>query len=165
MDWKALFGHRIFKLASAATFAASVYLVQPYRPVVFVGKSMMSTYQNHEIAIGTTDTSSLSIGDVVVIEYGNSTLVKRIAHLPGDKVEYTKIGGTWTPTEMILISSLKHPNRFPKKIVTIPEGEVYVLGDNKNVSIDSRQLGTIPIGQIKSKLIDPKAPVAPPNPY
>lgn len=161
MDWKAFFGHRIFKLASAATFAASAYLVQPYRPVVFVGKSMANTYLDREVAIGTTDTRELAVGDVVVIELNGSTFVKRIAHLPGDKVEHTKIGSLWVPTYMIRHKSLKHPERFPTKFVEIPMGEIYVLGDNSQISIDSRQLGTIPLANVKSKLIDPKPKSAP----
>lgn len=165
MDWKAFFGNRIFKLASAATFAASFYLVQPYRPVVFVGKSMANTYQNNEIALGTTDTSNLSVGDVVVVEYKGSTFVKRIAYMPGDKVQYTKIGKQWVPTNMLAFPMVKHPERFKSKIVTIPSDEVYVLGDNLPVSIDSRQMGTIPLEAIKSKLVDPKPQADAPDPY
>ena len=165
MDWKAFFGNRIFKLASAATFAASFYLVQPYRPVVFVGKSMANTYKNNEIALGTTDVRNLAVGDVVVIEYEGSTFVKRIAHMPGDKVEYTKIAKQWVPTYMIKFGTVKHPDRFKSKTVTIPSDEVYVLGDNLPVSIDSRQIGTIPIDAIRSKLIEPKPQAEAPDPY
>lgn len=156
MDWKTLFGHRIFKLASAATFAASIYLVQPYRPVVFVGKSMANTYHDQELAIGTTNTHDLKVGDVVVIEREGSTFVKRIAYLPGDKIEYAKIADEWIPMHSVHFTSLKHPEKFKTKKVAVPAGEVYVLGDNLPISIDSRQLGTIPIDLIKAKLIDPR---------
>lgn len=157
MDWKAFFGHRIFKLASAATFAASAYLVQPYRPVVFVGKSMANTYQDRELAVGTTDTRNLAVGDVVVIEREGSTFVKRIAHLPGEKIEYVKISDEWIAKHSVQFSALKHPEKFKRKFVVVPAGEVYVLGDNPQISIDSRQLGTIPIELIKTKLVNPKA--------
>lgn len=156
MDWKAFFGHRIFKLASTATFAASVYLVQPYRPVVFVGKSMANTYYDQEIAIGTTDTQNLAKGDVVVIEREGSTFVKRIAYMPGDKIEYAKVLGEWVPKHSMGFAAMRHPGKFKTKTVTVPADEVYVLGDNLNVSIDSRQLGTIPIEMIKAKLVDPR---------
>lgn len=159
MDWKALFGHRIFKLASAATFAASFYLVQPYRPVVFVGKSMADTYQDREVALGTTNISDLAVGDVVVIEQNGSTFIKRIAYMPGDKIQYAKIASDWLPTHTVGYVALRHPERFKSKTVVVPQGEVYVLGDNLLVSIDSRQLGTIPIENIRVKLVKPQQKV------
>lgn len=163
MDWKALFGHRLFKLVSAATFLGSVYVVQPYSPVVFVGESMAATYSHHEIAMGTSDLRDLAVGDVVVISNRDSTFVKRIAFMPGDEIKYTKIGGTWIPSFLSGPGLQRLPGRFPTKTVKVPENEVYVLGDNMAVSVDSRQMGTIPISWIKSKLVDPKPKQSPPS--
>lgn len=156
MDWKALIGHRLFKLVSAATFAASVYVVQPYRPVVFVGDSMAKTYAHHEVALGTSNLEDLAVGDIVVVTKGDSTFVKRVAYMPGDKIKYVKVAKTWVPSFLMGPGSQRHPERFPTKYVKVPEDEVYVLGDNMAVSVDSRQMGTIPISWITAKLLDPK---------
>ncbi|MBC8065142.1 MAG: signal peptidase I [Chlorobia bacterium] len=155
MDWKSLFGRRIFKLVSVGTIIASAFLVQPYRPVVLVGNSMNPTYQNQEWAIATTDVQTLAVGDIVVIQGADSPIVKRIAHLPGGWVRYVRFGNEWMFADT-KTKELKHPERFPFKMVRVPEGYVFVLGDNPIASIDSRQLGVLPIASIKSKLVDPK---------
>jgi signal peptidase I len=158
MDWKGIFGQRIFKLVSAGAVVGSAYLVQPYRPIVFVGDSMKPTYKDREWSIGTTNLDDLRIGDVVVMEGPQGTIIKRIAYLPGDWVSYTKFGGEWFYGNHKRIPKLKHPERFPTKMVRVPEGYVFVLGDNFEISNDSRQLGVLPISGIRARLVDPRAP-------
>ncbi len=165
MDFKNFFGHRIFKLVSVATFAASMYLVQPYRPVVFVGQSMSNTYQDREWAIATTNLSDLTVGDVVVIKYGESAIIKRVAYMPGDKIPYTKIGGSWIPDHSLQKEGLRHPERFPRKTVAVPADEIYVMGDNPRLSIDSRQLGSFPLENVVSKLVQARVAVPPKPEY
>lgn len=160
MDWKSLFGHRVFKLASVGTFAVSTFVLQPYRPMVFVGHSMSPTYKNHELAMATTDTSDLKNGDVVVLETPQSTFVKRIAYMPGDWIDYYYTHGQWVFATSLAIQEFKHPERFKHKRVRVPEGYVFVLGDNRSVSIDSRQMGVLPIAWIREKLVSPR-----PGPY
>jgi signal peptidase I len=159
MDWKSLFGHRVFKLVSVGTFVASTFLLQPYRPMVFVGQSMSPTYQNKEFALATTDTSNLKRGDVVVLELPQGSIVKRIAYMPGDWIDYYYFRGEWVLGKNINIKKFKHPERFKNKRVRVPEGYVYVLGDNRPVSVDSRQMGVLPMSWIREKLVSPKARV------
>jgi signal peptidase I len=156
MDWKLLLGHRIVKLVSIGGFIASAFMVQPYRPMIFVGKSMTPTYQNREFALSTTNTSNLKKGDVVVIEAGKGTIVKRVAFLPGDWIQYYKFKTGWAFVDQKVISQMRNPERFPLRHERIPEGYVFVLGDNPTVSVDSRQFGILPIASIKAKLVDPK---------
>lgn len=157
MDFKSLLGHRIFKLASVGTFAVSAFMVQPYRPMVFVGHSMEPTYHSRELALMTTDVHHLSKGDVVVIEAKDGTIVKRVAYLPGDWIEYRYFAGEWMYfNDNKICNKIKHPDRFPKRMMRVPNGYVFVLGDNPAVSIDSRQLGVLPMSAIQAKLVEPK---------
>lgn len=158
MDWKGFFGQRIVKIITAGAVLGSIYMVQPYRPVVFVGTSMTPTYKDGEWAAATTNLHPLKIGDVVVMEGPEGPIIKRIAYLPGDWLTYHRFVDEWIYGNNTTIGELKHPERFPIKKVRVPEGYVFVLGDNYNVSTDSRTLGVLPISSIKSKLVEPRVP-------
>jgi len=158
MDWKSILGNRIFKLASAGVLTVCTLVAQPYRPVVFVGTSMQPTYENREVAIASTDIGELRRGDVVVVDAGNGPIIKRIAYLPGDQIKYIYFGGEWMMGNDRALRMLKHPEKFAEKTETVPEGHVYVLGDNWLVSVDSRQFGVVPIDQITAKLPHARPP-------
>ena len=156
MDWKALFGNRIFKILFAGVVTAGTLAAQPYRPVVVVGNSMQPTYQDHEFTIASTALGALRRGDVVVVQGPQGPMVKRIAYLPGDSITYLYFGREWMLASDGGFRKLKDPDKFPKKTVVVPEGYVFVLGDNPDVSIDSRQLGVLPISQITAKIPNPR---------
>src|SRR5580658_9551830 len=69
------------------TFAiAGASYLQPYRPMVVVGRSMEPTYSNHSIVMTEPILpSQLKSGQVVVIDMDTGPIVKRIAFVPGDK--------------------------------------------------------------------------------
>jgi signal peptidase I len=157
MDWKSLLGHRIVKLTSIGTFAVGAFLVQPYRPMIFMGHSMAPTYADRELALMTTDVQHLTKGDVVVVKANGGTIVKRVAYLPGDWIEYRYFAGEWVYfNDNKVVHKIKHPERFPQRMVRVPEGYVFVLRDNPAVSIDSRQLGVLHVSAVQAKLVDPK---------
>jgi signal peptidase I len=117
---------------------------------------MQPTYADHEFAIASKDVDVLRRGDVVVVDGPNGPIIKRIAYLPGDKIKYVFFGGEWMIGSDRALRTLKHPEKFPARTVTVPLNHVYVLGDNWLVSIDSRQFGVVPIANITAKLPNAK---------
>jgi signal peptidase I len=92
-------------------------------------------------------------GDIVIFPspYGDGReFIKRIIGLPGDTVQIVsgvvQINGT-TLDEPYLVN--RDSRSYPSTV--IPAGEYFVLGDNRPVSLDSRQGWTIKRADIKGK--------------
>jgi len=101
-------------------------------------------------------------GDVVVLHASaQDDYIKRVVALPGDtlKVEgdgvYVngeRIVEGYIQDEINMASEMKLTyNTLDQEEVTVPEGSVFVLGDNRSNSKDSRSLGAIPISEIVGK--------------
>lgn len=123
-------------------------------PVQVTGTSMVPTLADNQILILKKYDHDFDRFDIVVFEYNNSTLIKRIIGLPGEIVEYKNnnlyINGKKIEedfieedTENFSLSEIDY-----KKI---PKGYYFVMGDNRNNSTDSRYIGLINEKEIKGK--------------
>jgi signal peptidase I len=88
-------------------------------------------------------------GDIVVIDspHQKDMLIKRVVALPGETVE-VKNGRVYVDGEMLKEDWPIRPgggNHGPR---TIPPLHVFVLGDNRGASNDSRSFGPVPIEHI-----------------
>ena len=89
-------------------------------------------------------------GDVVVfdsIEEDDETLVKRVAGLPGDvvRVEGGVLFVNGKPEDEPYLNTDVVPDATPAYgPVEVPEGKIFVLGDNRGNSGDSRFFGFLP---------------------
>lgn len=86
-------------------------------------------------------------GDLVVFESprGGGINVKRVVGLPGDRVEIydgALLVNDATPAEPYVERGLIDSSFFGPE--TVPEGHVFVLGDNRSNSVDSRSFGAVP---------------------
>ncbi len=68
------------------------------------------------------------------------------AHQPGCRIYESEIGGRTFETSSATRSRMPQP-------MVVPEGHVYVLGDHRDQSNDSRTIGPIPIGRVKGKAL------------
>jgi signal peptidase I len=117
---------------------------------------MTPTYADRELAFATKNIGKLKQGDIVLLETAKGTIVKRIAYLPGQWMELVNVFGDWTLIDSGVLSRIKRPERLERKMFRIPDEYLYVLGDNSTNSVDSRQLGVLPISAVRAKILSPK---------
>jgi signal peptidase I len=92
-------------------------------------------------------------GDVVICAFPNSsaTYVKRVIGVKGDTLE-VKDG-------VLYINGEADKTYFSGYIqgtlqeTVVPDGCVYVMGDNRNVSVDSRSVGPLTLDMVKGKAL------------
>ena len=80
-------------------------------------------------------------GDIIEFKYDDERLSKRVIGVPGDVISFSDDGQLIVNGEKINEPYIKTPNStFPalKDSYTIPEGKLFVLGDNRLDSCDSR---------------------------
>ena len=89
--------------------------------------------------------------DIVVLSMpsqGDELLIKRVIGLPGEEVEIRdgEVYVNGILLEEPFTDDSTHPGRDSK--VTVPPLHVYVMGDNRDRSNDSRSFGPVPIDNI-----------------
>ena len=138
-------------------------------PVDVSGESMYPTLHNKDIMLLyklRLKTVGIKRFDIVVIDTDEGKLIKRVIALPGEKIQY-KIEDNGSSrvahllingeeieekfiTDTARINTCKYDNTdICEGEITVPEGEYYVMGDNRGVSKDSRMIGTISKKDIK----------------
>ena len=86
-------------------------------------------------------------GDIVVLkirENSEELLIKRVIGLPGETIE-VKDGHVFIDGQMLEEPYLSQPTRGHYGPTTVPPAYVFVLGDNRGASNDSRSFGAIPM--------------------
>lgn len=148
-------------LAAAVFLVIYVFL---FRPFVVQGESMYPNFQDQEHVI--TDLVSYrfgdpKLGDVVVFKAPpdpEKDYIKRIIGVPGDSVS-VKDGQVYVNNKLLnesayLKDSVKtYGGAFLQDgaSATVPDGDYFVLGDNRNASSDSRAWGFVKRSELIGK--------------
>lgn len=93
-------------------------------------------------------------GDIIVFHFPRDPreeYIKRVIGLPGDEVE-VRDGTVYVNNVALNESYLKVKTDYTNTW-KIPEGQLFVLGDNRNNSSDSHDWGTVPMDYVVGKAI------------
>jgi len=149
----------------AIAIAVLVLILQFYKPTIVFEHSMEDTLHPEDYVFLAKQAfvfNDIEHGDIVVFESrllddrgGQKSLIKRVIGLPGDTIELKDdavyrngnrldepyVKGGLTPGSMALVK--------------VPEGSYYVLGDNRQVSMDSRtsEIGFVTMEKIRGKVV------------
>lgn len=136
-----------------------------FTPIVVDGDSMEPTLHHKERMIVTKIGEPQRFDIIVFHAPDGRDYIKRVIGLPGDSIEYKE------DTLYINGESYEEPylNEFKQKINdspltnsftlqetpvqsdVVPEGHLFVIGDNRRDSSDSRHIGAIPIEKVVGK--------------
>ena len=138
--------------------AVAILVAMLFLPVLRIyGNSMNATLNSGELVVSVKG-SSFKTGDIIAFYYNNNILVKRVIANPGDWVDIDLDGNVFVNQQQIDEPYLEEKSfgepdiDFPYQV---PDDRVFVLGDNRDVSIDSRykSVGCVSSEQIVGKIV------------
>ena len=149
-------------VAVALAFCIRTFLVEPY---MVEGSSMYPTLKNHERLI--VDKLSYFVtnpkrGEIVVFRFPKDEsrdFIKRVIAVGGDTIEMKDgqvfVNGQALKEDYIYKNDPKGKNISSYRKTIVPEGTIFVLGDNRNNSEDSRfaDVGFVPHKLVKGRAL------------
>ena len=85
--------------------------------------------------------------------YLNTALIKRVVGNSGDEVSIKESGEVYVNGNRFTVLDINEGRYFKEQTYIVPRSEIFVLGDNRINSQDSRYIGTIPYENIIGKAI------------
>lgn len=97
-------------------------------------------------------------GDIIVFYFNNQTLIRRVICTGGNQIEVEKDGSVLVNMQKLEETYVEQPSlgqcnlSFPFYVRT---GSVFVMGDNRAISMDSRleEIGPIPLDRVIGKVL------------
>lgn len=137
--------------AVAVVLAINLFLAQPR---VVHGQSMEPSLEEDQrliVDLVTYRLRSPERGEIIVLDLperdSGPPLIKRVIGLPGDTVEI-KGGAVYVNGEPLMEPYLDQVTAGAMPPQLVPEAHVFVLGDNRGCSNDSRYFGMVPYEDI-----------------
>jgi len=124
-------------------FAITVFFYANFKTVVVTGNSMEPTFKSGRRLLSSRAywlVGDIQPRDVIVIrgETPGEYMIKRVYKLGGQVVDWANVPENWS------ISSGEY---------VVPKDHVYVLGDNRDYSEDSRRYGAVKVDRILGKIV------------
>lgn len=146
----------------SSIFGVALILVFFFRVATVEGSSMSPTLDDSDRIVITNFTSGYEFSDVIVIYRADDVpLIKRVIAVEGDTIDINFetgeviLNGEVLSEEYIAEPTYRSFEDGPEYPLTVPKGYVFVMGDNRNDSLDSRsgQVGLVDTRSIVGKMV------------
>lgn len=137
----------VYSLAVVAAIAVLVATL--WMPVLKItGSSMTPTLNNGEMVVSLR-TKQFESGDVIAFYYDNKILIKRVIATAGQYVDMKEDGTVFVDGKELDEPYIKEKSKGECNIklpYQVGDGQIFVMGDDRAISLDSRTtaVGTIP---------------------
>ena len=152
----AVFRSTLFTLVVVASVAVLVATL--WMPVLRIyGQSMNETLESGDLVVSVKG-SGFETGDIVAFYYNNNILVKRVIATSGQWVDVDLDGNVYVNQQLIdepYITEKSYGDTNIDFPYQVPEERIFVMGDNREVSVDSRNtsIGCVTEEQIVGKIV------------
>ena len=155
-DFSRVMINTIYSLVVVAAIAVLVAVL--LLPILRIyGHSMTPTVHDGNIVL-TLKGSDFKTGDIIAFYYNNKILIKRVIGKAGDWVDIDQDGNVYVNGNLVDEPYLDDKAFGECNIelpYQVPESKVFVMGDNRSVSVDSRNtaVGCVAEEQIVGKVV------------
>ena len=118
--------------------------------VVFDGRGSFTPYKS---GAGAFADSVVGAGQWLGLVPNNHVYVKRVLGVSGDTVKCCSVGGLLEINGVPVTESYLYPGDAPSALkfeVSVPQGKLWLMGDHRDISLDSRSLLGAPGGGLIS---------------
>lgn len=120
------------------------------------GEGMYPRMRDGDVVLWYRLERDCNIGDTVTFVFNGERQYGRIVARSGDTVDFSDDGflilNGSAQQEEVFFQTLKEncPQVFP---MTLKKDEVFILGDNRPYSVDSRNYGPVPVARLEGKIL------------
>ena len=138
----------VYSLAVVA--AVAILIATLWMPVLQItGASMAPTLVDGQFVVAVKK-SEFQTGDITAFYYNNKILIKRVIASAGDWVDISENGDVYVNGVLLEEPYIKEKSLGECNIelpYQVPDGKVFVMGDDRAVSLDSRTTAVGPVSK------------------